>query len=646
MTNVARDLPVVLAGPVLRRTTADRISFWLAVTTPVRVRLILKHAEQECSLILDAGSTGYRCITAGRYLHLLLLDWALDEPLPMDCWIGYRLSVQQQDDDAVWQEWQEWAPDLAYAHWDTPGFLLPSRVGAVVHGSCRKPHHDSGDGLVEADRLLAGERDGVAWPSMLVLSGDQIYSDDVAGPMLRAIHLLMERLQLADENLADLGLEGMVSGTDLLQHPDGYYRRDRLLPKTNATRSLIDLFFGGIAKPIFTSDSAGNHLITIAEYLCMYLLVWSPTPWTLFELTPPAALNEQGQRLFAQEQPLIEAFVRDLAAVRRVMAHLPVAMIFDDHEISDDWNLHRAWEENVYGHPFSRRMVGNGLMAYLLCQGWGNRPEAFSADLLEEVAAVLASPGRQDHQRLIDRLLKFQQWDFDWPTHPPLIVLDTRTRRWRSESSPTRPSGLIDWEAITDLQQRLYGQSSVMLVSASPIFGVKLIEVIQRIVAWLGKPLLVDAENWMAHPGTASGILNVFRHPKTPHNFIVLSGDVHYSFVYDVELRGQVGGPHIWQICSSGIRNEFPQRLLAWLDHLNRWLYSPRSPLNGLTRRRRMRIIPRKPVGTPAGRRLLNQSGIGLVELDVEGRPWRIRHLVANGPDVSFERREAEAHWD
>ncbi len=43
----------------------------------------------------------------------------------------------------------------------------------------------------------------------------------------------------------------------------------------------------------------------------------------------------------------------------------------------------------------------------------------------------------------------------------------------------------------------------------------------------------------MAHPGSAHAILNIFRHRKTPHNFIILSGDVHYSFVYDVELRGE-----------------------------------------------------------------------------------------------------------
>ena len=156
---------------------------------------------------------------------------------------------------------------------------------------------------------------------------------------------------------------------------------------------------------------------------------------------------------------------------------------------------------------------------------------------------------------------------------------------------------------------------------------------------------MVDAENWMAHRDAAHTILNIFRHRHTPRNFVVLSGDVHYSFVYDIELRGRVRGPDIWQICSSGLRNEFPPRLLAWLDRGNRWLYSPRSPLNWFTRRRNMQVIPRKPEGSAAGRRLLNGSSIGLVEIDEAGAPWRIRELMNDGRTLSFKREEAHARW-
>jgi hypothetical protein len=125
----------------------------------------------------------------------------------------------------------------------------------------------------------------------------------------------------------------------------------------------------------------------------------------------------------------------------------------------------------------------------------------------------------------------------------------------------------------------------------------------------------------------------------------VLSGDVHYSFVYDVELRSHHNSPHIWQICSSGLRNNFPEPLLTIFDKLNRWLYAPRSPLNWFTKRRIMKITPRKPMGSASGKRLLNHSGIGLVELDENGVPINISQLIGAGEVIPFEKRSKEANW-
>jgi hypothetical protein len=654
-------LPLVLAGPILRRLTPQRLTLWLATRAPARLRLALDAGEGAPRIFtLEPGMRTCQCLVAGKHLRYLLVDLGLTEALPTDRWIGYSIALQPLDTPgADWQWWSDWAPDLAYPDEPSPRFRLPTRLGALLHGSCRKPHFGGGDGLVQADRLLArclkavdgslpaDAAEALAdWPSLLVLTGDQIYADDVAGPMLRAVHRLIERLGLPGEALAGAEETGLADSTALYRHPAGYYRRETLLPRHRHNYALLEVLFGGVEKPVFTTDSAHNHLITLAEVLAMYLLAWSPAPWEGLGIDPPSWLSEGERALFTDERCAIEAFVADLPAVRRVFAHLPVAMIFDDHDITDDWNLSREWEETAYGHPFSRRILGNALLGYLINQGWGNRPEAFDEDMLASVQRSLAEPGGQAHEKCIARLQRFEQWHYEWPTAPPLVVIDTRTRRWRSEIAGRRPSGLMDWEALTDLQHRLIGQSAVLLVSPAPIFGVKLIETIQRVFTWFGRPLLVDAENWMAHPGAAYAILNIFRHPKTPRHFVVLSGDVHYSFVYDVELRGRTRGPDIWQICSSGLRNAFPPRLLDVLDRANRWLYAPRSPLNWFTRRRRMRVIPRKPEGTPSGRRLLNGSGIGLVELDATGIPWRIRQLLADGRFIAFTRREAESRWD
>ena len=676
------DIPTILAGPVLRRCTASELTIWLATSTPLALRIALSCDQTETrTLLLNPDDPGYRLLCAGKHLYYALIKLSIETPLPSDTWIDYSVAVRPvQPVEAIetgvdastrasphtWQDLTASLPHRCYPGKSNPGFLLPSRIRSLLHGSCRKPHHPTGDGLCEADRLLdslltegaltpsqdaqissasAEPGSDLAWPSLLMMTGDQIYADDVAGPMLHAIHQVIRLLGLPDEPIPGGEDIRVDSAQSLYHHPACFYHRERLLPSQKRHYALIEVLFGGVEKPVFTTDSAHNHLITLGEVLAMYLLVWSPTLWKYVDLTPPSGLDDESLARYESERKAIENFVDGLGSVQRVFAHIPTAMIFDDHDITDDWNLSREWDEVAYGHPFSRRVIGNAVVGYLLNQAWGNNPEAFDDDLLDQLEFSLRRPGHDEHDGLIEQLFRFGHWHYTWKTQPPLVVVDTRTHRWRSESAARQPSGLMDWEALTDLQQTIKGHPAVLLVSPAPIFGVKLIETIQRVFSWCGKPLMVDAENWMAHPGAAHAILNIFRHPKTPQHFVVLSGDVHYSFVYDVELRGRVRGPDIWQICSSGLRNEFPAGLLDKLDRANRWLYSPRSPLNWFTRRRHMKVIPRKPEGTPHGRRLLNATGIGLVELDEQGVPWRIRQVAGPERWVEFTRREDESRW-
>lgn len=664
-TSAESQVPAVLAGPILRKTLPGRLCFWLAVRAPASVRLELFPPDAPVQTHeLEPYSQELACLRAGEQLCYLMIDLRLETELPKEMLVGYRLSLKLSDDPAgAWQDHETWAEDLCYPGWETPFLRVPDKVSSVMHGSCRKPHSRCSDGLVAADRLVAGlltspdasERIANTLPELLVLSGDQVYVDDVAGPMLQAIMFLTEALGLPDETF-DGPEEGLPhSGTQLRETGGCLYHRDQLLPKIDQKSTVFDVLFGGTNKPVFTSAHARNHLITLGEMLCMYLLVWSPAAWRILPgFTVPESLGDKDRDMYVREQKTLREFVDGLSGVRRLLAHLPTAMIFDDHDVTDDWNLSLAWEDAAYAHPLSRRVIGNALIAYGINQGWGNRPARIREDLEHLFETALSQPGSDAHEAAIDKILGYEKWDFVWPTDPPLIALDTRTRRWRSERNAHYPSGLLDWEAATDLQTHLKGQDAVLLVSAAPIFGVKLIEVVQKFFTLIGKPLMVDAEYWMAHPGTASAILNIFQHRDTPKHFVILSGDVHYSFVYDVELRNghsarhrtAPAGPKIWQICSSGIKNKWPDRLIAALDRGNRLAFSPRSPLNWLTKRRGMRIIPRKPHGTPAGRRILNASGIGVVELDNEGAPTQILQITADGKIHAFERREAEARLD
>ncbi|WP_295482126.1 alkaline phosphatase D family protein [uncultured Pseudomonas sp.] len=633
MVSMNPSLPAVLAGPVLRRLESQRLAIWLVGSRPLSPQFVLPGLPIEPL---------QRCqrVAMGRHAFVHLLEVQFDAPLPEDVELEYDLRLDNGLGIA------DWAPHLLYPGRHLPNFVLRRRVDNLLHGSCRKPHHSAPDGLLCADRLLLESLAPQQRPALLLMTGDQVYADDVAGPTLKAIHGLVECLGLFDE-----ALDGALvdSGEALYRHPAGYYHRADLLPSHEGNEPLRRRFFRGKRKPIFSSSNADNHLVTLAEVMAMYLLVWSPTPWTLISLVMPEGLSAEDQQRYQAEQPLIEDFRDGLDHVARVMAHLPCLMIFDDHDITDDWNLSAQWEQTAYGHPFSRRIIGNALIGYLACQGWGNDPTACSP-LIQTLQRLTEDTGQRQliaslQDSLIDALLRFQSWHYDLPCDPPLRVLDTRTRRWRSERDLKKPSGLLDWEALCELQQTLLDHPSAIIVSPAPIFGVKLIETVQRVFSTLGYPLLVDAENWMAHRGAAQVILNIFRHSRTPGHYVILSGDVHYSFVYEVLIRHRQRSPHLWQVTSSGIKNTFPRKLLDVLDRLNRWLYAPRSPLNGFTQRRAMEVVPRLPSRSKAGERLWNGSGLGQVFFDDEGRPVRVLQLNADASEATeFVRTHRPEH--
>ncbi|NMT62025.1 alkaline phosphatase family protein [Marinobacter orientalis] len=628
----------VLAGPVLRHVSPSSLVLWLATSAPLAVSVRLFDGEKA---LLDRTVNPHEIIRLriGTRAWLNLLAIEPDSPLPRDTRLDYDLGLAS--DEVQSPTWiRDWAPHLCPEGRTRPGFTLKSKLDRILHGSCRRPHHPARDGLVRVDEELHQAEQLADVPSLLLLTGDQVYADDVAGPMLHAIQCVIHQLGLYQETLEGASIR---HSRELTSMEKAYYHRQTLLPESESNEDLTERFFGGVRKPVFTTANAGNHLISFAEMMAMYLLVWSPEPWALVTNSEPVNMPEE-LALYRKEQVALDGFRDSLPQAARALANLPVYMVFDDHDVTDDWNLSALWETTAYAHPFSRRIIGNALLAYLLCQGWGNQPATFT-DLIGQCQALFDADKKQHEldkktqDTLIDQLLDFDHWHYSLPTSPKLVVLDTRTHRWRSEIRRSHPSGLMDWESLTDFQQEIMGEDAVVVVSPPPMFGVKLIEMIQKVFTFIGKPLLVDAENWMAHRGAASVLLNIFGHTRTPRHFVILSGDVHYSFAYDVRLRHKSNGPHVWQITSSGIKNEFPTSLLEWLDRLNRWLYAPWSPLNWFTKRRRMWVSPRLPEGRDAGERLWNHSGIGDLRLDDEGAPTAIRQLNAGGGGTIFQQR-------
>ena len=629
-----KPLPEIIAGPIVRQANAKQISFWLITSRSCTFSLTLSNQANQQLLFDDVLNDQHVSqIQIGQRAFVNLITIPLKTKVNCGTRLNYDIGLMSQDGSKLGMA--ELLPDLLYPGQSSPSFVLTQNISQMLHGSCRKPHHDSEDGLLIVDKKIGSAfANNTESPDLLMLSGDQVYTDDVAGPMLVAIKQTIELLGLFDEALQGAQIS---TGYQVFTHPHCYYQRPELLPDESAIKDTKKRFFAGKKKPIFTSVNANNHLISFAEVMAMYILTWSPEMWRYLNINEQD-IAEPSRQLFKKEHEVIERFAAGLPKVRRALAHVPVYMIFDDHDITDDWNLTRGWEEAVYGNAFAKRIVGNALIGYWLCQGWGNDPDRLSP-LFEASKQHFTAKGIVEHDKLVEQLLDWEQWHYHLNTTPKLLVLDTRTQRWRSESSLHKPSGLMDWEALCELQQELIGQQAVIMISAAPIFGVKLIETIQRIFTFFGKALTVDAENWMAHKGTASVILNIFRNRKTPPNFVILSGDVHYSFVYDVTLRFRHNSPNITQVTSSGIKNEFPDKLLTWFDRLNRVLYSKYSPLNWFTQRRNMLVRHRRPDNHKVST-LLNSAGIGLLKIDQDCSKVEAQQLCASGKVVTFKKKD------
>ncbi len=128
------------------------------------------------------------------------------------------------------------------------------------------------------------------------------------------------------------------------------------------------------------------------------------------------------------------------------MAHVPSYMIFDDHDVTDDWNLTVGWEKAAYENAFSKRIIGNALLSYLLCQAWGNTPVQMKSDWRNSLVGLFSYANankiiaQDQHDDLITQLLRYEKWHFSLDSSPKVVVLDTRTRRWRSESNLNKPS--------------------------------------------------------------------------------------------------------------------------------------------------------------------------------------------------------------
>ncbi|HEX7312650.1 MAG TPA: hypothetical protein VF297_01945 [Pyrinomonadaceae bacterium] len=376
-------MPLVLAGPILRRTESKSVTVWVALKKRCKVVLTVYDAATATKLLESAA---VYTTTLGTYLHVVAVTAANGTALSPGRVYHYDISFTPMGATTpVSLGAALEGSDVSVGDYFFPTFSLPpARLKdlRLVHGSCRKAHGlGRGDALAALEEMLEAAADAADQrPHQLFLTGDQVYSDDVADCLL---HMLIEAGQT------------LLGKTEVL--PD-VTDADSLKAGCRARTA------SQIAGLSTESNYGKSHLMRFGEFCAMYLFAWSEVMWP--ESLPSFAdvypdddferddsTEQEGvgrhrrtkrtrwalQKLFEAESKQVELFRRTLKEVRRALANVPTYMIFDDHEISDDWYMSREWCDKVLGQKLGRRILTNGLLSYAIFQGWGNTPEQFAA---------------------------------------------------------------------------------------------------------------------------------------------------------------------------------------------------------------------------------------------------------------------------
>ena len=611
-------LPILLMGPMVRRAEQTGVCIQFVTSKPASCQINLLELE---------SYSDQQTVALGQhlYLHFVIIK-PVSTIFPLDSLLSYELII-----DGSLVDLSPWC----YSSQSAPAFVIPNKLTNILHGSCRNAHHPAKDSLVSASEWQNTRRDNNnQGAQLLLLSGDQVYADDVAGPMLLVIHQLIEALGIYKEQTLALNLPDDIN--------DQLYNRHLYLPKT-PWQKRPKLGVGYWLKkdePHFSSVKAYNHLIHFEEYIALYLLNFSALAWQCVNIKEVSYLGEssKNQTIFNAEKTALIDYAKGLNEVECLFANVSTLMIFDDHDVTDDWNLTAGWEQAINQNPCSKRIINNGLISYWLFQGMGNDALIKTGELLTPFKQSKSANNVWQLQAFDKPLNNFNYWHYELTTIPKVVVLDTRTHRWRNESNFNEPSGLLDWERLTELEESLLSRDKVIIVSPAPVFGVKSIEAIQAAFNMCGQPLMVDVENWMAHEGSAKKLLDTFRRTDTPNETLILSGDVHYSFCFSVQKRFGDHPNRIWQLTASGIKNEFPRKLINVLDKLDSILYSPKSPLNFFTKRWHMEVDKHQTKGE-GQKYLVSDSAISLITLE-QGNLARYQLIHGDGHLTEFDLEE------
>jgi hypothetical protein len=271
--------------------------------------------------------------------------------------------------------------------------------------------------------------------------------------------------------------------------------------------------------------------------------------------------------------------------IRWLLSTVPTAMIFDDHDVHDDWNTSDAWVRQMRSKSWWEERIVGAFMSYWVYQHLGN----LSPEELEEDELFLRVRKAKDATRTLrefaykaDREVAGTRWSFHRDFgNTRLIVMDSRAGRVLDEGKRS----MLDAEEWAWVEERASGDFDHLLLGTSLPFllspGLHHLEAASEAVcggAW-GRPAAMlgesirqalDLEHWSAFHDSFRSLAMLLRavgagdhsNGRPPASVILLSGDVHHGYLAEMDLGDGVESALYQSVCSP-LRNPLglPERL-------------------------------------------------------------------------------------
>jgi PhoD-like phosphatase len=272
-------------------------------------------------------------------------------------------------------------------------------------------------------------------------------------------------------------------------------------------------------------------------------------------------------------------------SVRWLFSVVPTAMIFDDHDVHDDWNTSASWRRDYAAKPWWAERIRGAYMTYWIYQHLGNLSPAELAK--NELWQQLQEPGDQagplgDFADQADDPGADQPNQEIWWSYRRtfggvrVVVIDSRSGRVLD--GQRLMVGEAEWQWVTESVAGDWDH--VVLASTLPLLlpeGIHAMEAWNEAVcggAW-GRRLArvgervrqeLDLEHWAAFGASFTRFeelltdLATGAHGQPPVTVTVIGGDIHHSYLAAVEFPpGTNPRSSVYQAVCSPIHNVLPE---------------------------------------------------------------------------------------